>query len=390
MSYFIFQGNDYDCGFASLKNLLANYTKDKSYLYLPKGDKKEHFSLDDLCSIAETYGFKLEAYGCDNDYYDNMKCPCLVMIELNHIVMVVKASKNHIAILDPNEGKIRMKKEVFLQKWRRIVLEIEPVKPAKKLPKLRYEILPPKTTITSIIISLISIGVLIGSFYLLNNQKNAMFSFIFLGVFAISLVVEKFLLCKQIYQFDKKFIPLYFDQPENKNKISYINFMSFKQQYFTKNRDLLSALILAITIGFLLCLNDFRNLFVLLALVLLKMLEKLLFGKSDETLKRKINESEEKCFSDPDKCSGHAIRANFLANEHIFISTIKNVFYMVASFGFALLMMVITNNSGCNYVIFHFGLYYFGSNSISSIIDCLSYRKELLKSKCRFFDMCNL
>lgn len=390
MSYFIFQGNDYDCGFASLKNLLANFAKDKSYLYIPKGNKKDNFTIADLVEIAETYGFQLEPYTCDEDYFNKIKTPSLAIINCNHVVMVKKVSKQSITYLDPEVGQVKVSKQKFLQNWQKIVVEIEPVKPPEKLPKLRREILPLKTRIFSSLISLICIGILIGSFYLLNNQSNAWFSFIFLGVFAATLIVEKVLLSKEVYQFDKKFIPLYFEEKKNRDKICYVDFMSFKQKYFVENRELLSSIILAFTITFLLCLNDFRNVFVLLALILLKTLEKILFSKSEDNLKRKIIESENKCCLDKNNFSGHALRANCLANEQILISAIKNVFFMVVSFAFALLMMFITGNSGCNYVIFHFGLYYFGSNSLSSIIDSLSNRKEMKKMECRFFDECNL
>lgn len=390
MNYFIYQGNDYDCGFASLKNLLANFTKDKSYLYIPKGDKKENFTLSDLFGIAGTYGFNLESYSCDEDYYDKLKCPSLTLIDGNHVVMIKRVTKRRIVFLDPNVGKVSLPKEKFLLKWRKIVMEIEPVNPALKLPKLRLEILPLKTRIFSSVISLISIGILIGSFYLLNNQKNAWFSFIFLGIFAGTLVIEKLILSKEVYQFDKRFIPLYFDQDKNKTKLSYIDFMGFKTKYFTQNKELISSIIIAFTVTFLLCLNDFRNVFVLLALILLKMLEKILLSKSEDKLKRKVNESENKCFKDVKNFSGHALRANCLANEQILIGAIKNIFFMIVSFGFALLMMLVTNNTGCNFVIFHFVLYYFGSNSLSSIIDALSNRKELAKMESRFFDSCNL
>ena len=56
MKYFIYQGNDHDCGFAALKMLLANLAKDKSYLYIPKPAKREYYTLEDLNDIAK---FKL-------------------------------------------------------------------------------------------------------------------------------------------------------------------------------------------------------------------------------------------------------------------------------------------------------------------------------------------
>ena len=82
MKYFIYQGNDHDCGFAALKMFLATLAKDKSYLYIPKPSKREYYNLNDLVDLSKTYNLNLEANGCTKDYYDHLVIPSLTLIDV--------------------------------------------------------------------------------------------------------------------------------------------------------------------------------------------------------------------------------------------------------------------------------------------------------------------
>lgn len=390
MKYFIFQGNDHDCGFASLKMLLAHVARDKSYLFIPKPVKREGYSVDDLVKIANEYDFKLESFGCDDNYYVKMKTPCLTLIDKNHVIMVKKVDKKHITFYDPAYGKTKLKRDNFLARWRQIVIEISDDTKPRKIPKYRQEILPKKMKIFDTIISSVSVAILVGTFYLLNDTLNAIFSLVILGLFATFQIIENFLIHREIYHFDKSYISPFFYQVKNQNKLSYYEFIEFKRKYFSLNRNLLSSVLIAILITFLLCLNDFKNLFVLLALILVKILDNVLFGRVEEKKKKEIAEYEEKCFDGKGRTVEYATKANNLANLLVSQNSMKQIFYMFLSFALALVMMITTGNSGCNYVIFHFLLYYFGANSISSVLLSLSNRKEVKKEEQRFLDSCNL
>ena len=57
MRYFTYQGNDYDCGFASLKMLLCYAHKTPKYLRLAKPEeKRSRYSYRDLLDIAARHG----------------------------------------------------------------------------------------------------------------------------------------------------------------------------------------------------------------------------------------------------------------------------------------------------------------------------------------------
>lgn len=386
---FIFQGNDHDCGFAALKMLLANLSKDKSYLHIPKAKKRSHFNLNDLIDIASNYGVDLESCGCNDEYYDSIAAPCLTLIDQNHVVMVKKITKKKIILYDPDAGIVKLKRDDFLARWRKIILEVNDDKNIKKLPKIRREILSKKLRIFEAVFALCSSIILVASFYFLNNKENAVFSFIFVGVFATFQIMENFILYKQVYNFDKKFIRPYFYQSRNKGKEKYKEFIDFKSKFFTSNRSLLSSVLVAFLIVFLLCFNDFKNVFVLLTLILVKMFEIFLFSDNSKRIRMKIAKYEQRCFNYPEQAAESAMQANSIANSQVLVNSIKQIFYMILCFVFALVMMLVTKNSGCNYVIFHFVLYYAGSTSINQLIEGLSLRKEKEKLAQRFLDSCN-
>ena len=156
------------------------------------------------------------------------------------------------------------------------------------------------------------------------------------------------------------------------------------------NRQLIASVLIAFCVTFLLCFNDFRNVFVLLALILLKVLELLLFAKSDQQVKNEIADIENGSFCNISSAKDLALKANTKADSQIFKSSAKEIFYIFASFIFAVFMMFMTGNSGCNYVIFHFVMYFAGFNAYNNLLDGLSNMKETMKLERRFFDSCNL
>ena len=217
-----------------------------------------------------------------------------------------------------------------------------------------------------------------------------MYSLIFLSLFVTCQISEKFILYKQVYKFDKDYIPLYFTLKKNCTKEKYAQYNDYKRKFFTHNRTILSPVLLAFTVTFLLCFNDFRNVFAILALILIKLLEILIFSRNDQDIKNRIAELENHNFKDIDSTKQLAFEACTKADQHLFIDGAKEIFYIFTAFIFAISMMFVTGNSGCNFVIFHFVMYYAGFVSYNQLINNLSLRKETEQMERRFFDSCNL
>ena len=390
MKYFIYQGNDHDCGFAALKMYLATLAKDKSYLYIPKPKKREHYNLDDLAEISLSYGVELEVCGCSKDYYESLDEPTLTLIDENHVVMIKRVKKKSITLYDPGRGIVKMKKDEFLRRWRNVIMSTDSPETVSRISKIRQRLLPQKLEILNNVFSFLSAALLIATFYLLNKRENFWFSLLFLSLFIGSQIVDRVILYKQVYTFDTNYIPKYFNIKSNCSKESYAKYVSYKESFFMHNRQLIASVLIAFCVTFLLCFNDFRNAFVLLALILLKVLELLLFSKSDQQVKNEIADIENGSFSNISSAKDLALKANTKADSQIFKSSAKEIFYIFASFIFAVFMMFMTGNSGCNYVIFHFVMYFAGFNAYNNLLDGLSNKKETMKLERRFFDSCNL
>lgn len=390
MKYFIYQGNDHDCGFAALKMYLAILAKDRSYLYIPKPSKREHHTLDDLYGIAQKYGVELEADTVTKTYYESLEVPAITLIDENHSVVVVKKTKRFITLYDPGRGKVKMRKDEFLRRWRLVILVAEHPEAVGKISKIRQHILPPKLEIISNAISLASLGLLITTFYLLNSKENFLYSFIFISSFLVFQIIDRALLYKQVHAFDLEYIPRYFSLKQNCTRQKYLEYVEYKRMFFSNKKQLISEILIAFCITFLLCLNDFRNAFVLLALILVKVLEILVFTRSENDRKNQIAETESRAFIINADCKNLCLQANVKADGAIFTNSIKEIFYIFACFVFAIAMMFLTGNSGCNYVIFHFVMYFAGFNAYNTMLSALSNRKEDKKAERRFFDSCNL
>ena len=390
MKYFIYQGNDHDCGFATLKMYLATIAKDKSYLYIPKPSKREHYSLEDLVNIASDYNVPLEACTCSKDYFDNLDAPSIVLIDDNHAVLIKRKYKHSVVLYDPGRGVVRMRREEFLRRWRNIILSSDNPELVKKLEKKRQHLLPLKLDILTNVIAILSAVSLIVTFYLLNKSENFLFSFIFLCLFVAGQIAEKAVLYKQVYTFDLEYIPRYFNYRQNCSKEKYLEYVNYKRQFFVKNRQQIASVLIAFMITFLLILNDYRNVFSLLVLVLIKLLEILVFSRNEQDTKNYITELESRSFKDPRAAKDLALQANVKADGHILYNSMKDIFYIFVSFGFAVIMMFITKNMGCNFVIFHFVMYFAGFNAYAHLLEGISSRKDSLKMERRFFDSCNL
>ena len=121
--YFVFQGNDHDCGFTSLKILLALIFKNKKYLLLEKpNNKKKYYSYFDLGQIAIQQGVTLKMYEIEKktQLLHNEKYPLLVDLVTKekevHLVVLRKLTKKYAYLTDPNLGYLKIKLEDFFLK----------------------------------------------------------------------------------------------------------------------------------------------------------------------------------------------------------------------------------------------------------------------------------
>ncbi len=100
-------------------------------------------SLQEISQVAESFGFKTEAYELDDDkYLHEITLPCIAHYEGYHFVVIYKVDKNNVWVADPAFGKVKYTKSEFKKHWNGIVLLIEPqpaMGPNKDLEELLVE-----------------------------------------------------------------------------------------------------------------------------------------------------------------------------------------------------------------------------------------------------------
>ena len=65
--FYIKQIKNDDCGFASLKTLIANLYKKEDYLFIPQDESVGPYSYAQLIKIGAKYGVKLEGVKTEGD-----------------------------------------------------------------------------------------------------------------------------------------------------------------------------------------------------------------------------------------------------------------------------------------------------------------------------------
>ena len=391
MSYFCYQGNDNDCGFASLKMLLANLSKDQNYLYLKKGkDKKDSYSFYDLIKIAAEHNLKLEAYQVDYVAFKDLKAPFLAKLNQNHLVMVKAIKKKSVVVFDPSIGKRKIRTNEFIKMFDGHV--IVPINRTNIFNcRDKEECIMPmyRNLLQYAFASFIGTFLMLG-FYYLNDDSNFILVIIFLTVIAISELVENWYLIKNIKYFDNKYLPKFFYDKNNRDKEHYNDYINFKKTYFGSNKSLIVSLLFILILSTLFILNDYKNLIVVVIILMIRLIDVAFLGKKDDSLISDVSNLESSAFDSEMFLILNLQKANEKANSYasrIAARKCLNAFLVAV---LAIIMMLINKVNSANYVLFHFGAYYMISNSFGNITSYISNYKRLRMLTARFLDSCNL
>ena len=389
MKYFCYQGNNSDCGFASLKMLLATLNDNESYLYLLKGNKKDHFSFYDLVNIAKANGVILKAYRYQTSEVNELK-PCLAMINANHLVFVKSLKRGVYTIYDPSVGIYKMKSSKFDKIWTGEVLEVVEFNPTP-FEKRKFDILPHKFNVVSALISLIGVLSLLAGFFFVKKDSYFFIPIIFIVIFSICELVDNWYLIKEIKFFDKKYIPLFFSKRNEPVKDTYKRYIEFKEIYFSFARKFSNAIITCSLIAVVLIINDPLNSILCMGLLLLAIIERLLFGKKDEESKASITQTENTLLNnDNENLIEDIAMINQTANTQGLNFSVRKCINTFIILLFAFTMMILSKNLGVNFIIFHFVAYYYFFINGDVILKVGDLKKQFDMSKARFLDTCNL
>ncbi|MCR5333027.1 MAG: hypothetical protein K6E11_03300 [Bacilli bacterium] len=389
MKYFCYQSNDHDCGFAALKMMLATLNHCRSYLYLPKNEKRSYFSFTDLKDIASKYGLTLKAYHYQVKEVNELK-PCLAVIYGQHLVYIKDVSHGVYTIYDPAQGIYKMKASKFDEIWTGDTLEIDSYVKTEYKTKRNY-IIPMRFFIVSALISVLAVVSLAIGFFFVKNDSYIFLPIIFIALFSICELVENWYLIKSINWFDKKYVPLIFENKNENAMDTYKDYINFKKDYFSFGRKFFSAMLTSSFVLVILILNDPINSIMLIGIVLLLILERLLFKRRDTEFMDNLSHNEQLLITN----SNANLVEDILMISHssggyvlnLSVRKCINTFIIIV---LSFTMMMISQTVSVNYIIFHFAAYYLFYSNIDIVLTMGENKKQYDMSKARFLDTCNL
>ena len=105
MKYQCLQLTNYDCGFACLKMILANFHHDENYLFLKQNLNKKNYSFLELTNIAKDHNLTLKGYEAMEKIADGKSTKLILPSELTNITSLTAAAVETINTIKNKEEK---------------------------------------------------------------------------------------------------------------------------------------------------------------------------------------------------------------------------------------------------------------------------------------------
>ena len=187
--FFISQVGEHDCLFSCLKMILANYHKDRRYLYLAP-DLAKSYTYYDVVEIAKRYNTELIGVKIElpNELLKCKQFPIIVTLKkkkgVRHSVLLLKVNKKYVTIYDPSSGKQKMSFDSFLFAWtHRAIIVGEFIK--TKCPFEFPDFVAKKDKIILPILQVIGSSALLVGTYFITEKAEFYLPIIFFGLFAV-------------------------------------------------------------------------------------------------------------------------------------------------------------------------------------------------------------
>ena len=130
-----------DCGACCLSCIIKYY---KGYVPIEKIREDTYTNKDGttayhLIEAAKKYGFETNGVKVDHLTNENLYFPAIAHVilknGLNHFVVVSKITKNHVYIMDPAKGIVKLNLEEFNEIWDNILILLNPISSIIKMNK---------------------------------------------------------------------------------------------------------------------------------------------------------------------------------------------------------------------------------------------------------------
>ncbi|MFA5421566.1 MAG: cysteine peptidase family C39 domain-containing protein [Bacilli bacterium] len=395
MRYFAFQGNDYDCGFASLKMLLCYAHKTPRYLRLAKPDHKGgRYTYRDLLEIALDNGVVLTAYKLiEKDEISYLKkLPVLVSLknprQSLHLIVLRNLRRNKVLIDDPRLGAVVLSLADFLKRWDGSFIQITSVAKKSQFKKER-PILDVKNRLALMALQTFSALFALLGFAFVSQQSYFAFPLLFFALFMICELFFRRFQLRILEQFDHRYLMRTYDEDKNAMRRKFTSFFDFKKHYFLFPQTLISAIIISFFAILILLLNDLLHALFLAAIILCAFIDFLLYKNIDrknaryleslegETLTREMSKRDAVVNYEQMSRLAHFIAKSATARRYVgfFLIGVLSLTYAAMS-----------KEATLNYFLFHFFIYLLFFENVGKLFATIFDLDDLKKKSAAFKD----
>lgn len=233
----IYQCQSKGCGYACVKMLLCKRDKNRNWAYADEPEAEQNApSLNEIKEYGAKHGLNLRSYrvGSPYDWRFLASKNALVLLEedgLQHMCVLVKASKSDLTILDPSRGKRKIKIRRFERIFSGVVMvtDLGVVSRKKDVPKPNIRSV--KNGWIPMLLSFASVF-LIGMGFLLSERVSKWIALPFYLVGLTSLGL--FLVCSRYLQsvFDRKYQRGLLEEDPELRKELFTHYYTYKNAIF--------------------------------------------------------------------------------------------------------------------------------------------------------------
>ena len=383
--YFISQLGEQDCAFACLKMMLANYQKDKNYLYLPNPSNEEkNYNFQELITIAKKYqttfkGIKIQT---PQELFKCEQFPIIVTLnkrgDTRHSVLVLKANTRYVTIFDPKVGKRKMNTELFFREWTYKALIFEDRIPMK-CPEVYGDFVSQKDKIILPILQLLSgISLLLGT-YFVSEYSIFYLPIIFLASFIIFEVIFRARLVGAMKRLDDNIFAHKFrvNGKQGYGEV-YKSIERYRQISLSMTPNFIYSCLISLFIIIILLMNDLVNITYVLLPIALAVIQVFFYNPYYKNKELEVMDKESEIFdSETDyqfKMKSHE------AHDIVYQLGMGRNIYTYVELAVLLLSiiltMVISGTINITYVIFYLCITVFLKTNVSKMLEFSSQSEE--------------
>ena len=210
----LFQSQEHGCGVASIKMLLAEVYRNRSYYYIEEIEADDKApSILELVQYASTHGMKLVPFKTDDlvNTFPTWNYPLLLLFHgqgnATHMVMAKQRKGKKVVIYDPASGKRAYTPDELSKRFCGIYLKVEGTKDVAMGNSTKFECNhKPPFPIAGALVSLFPSSFLCLGLFFLYLEVPLLVPFILFAFAFLSLLFARFLLAKSQEDFDARYI----------------------------------------------------------------------------------------------------------------------------------------------------------------------------------------